>query len=320
MSFKYVNPGYGALTGDVEVTTFENFTYSPITGVSFQKIGDKTQNEIIISTPQAFTTDIYGKFNLYFNGTIKFNRFSIGGYPADIQSTWYETAGIGVQLRDDYLYLCDDGNKKGTGIPIIKNSLNSIWFHLHKDNEQKVTSGSLIVNNTNEAFVSDKDTDIFSYSQFSLKPFFYISFPKGQDIYISGLIISDQYIPPKEEIIALPTISLETNMTAGVSGIYIANADNQTLFQSVNVSSLIESYGASSAITGISLVGNPAYKVGEGVANLTALSKAGQSIAKHDTFTLSGDSTTMIMDSWEISSVTTIKDLRDMQFGWKVGT
>lgn len=317
MSFKYINPGYGVLTGDSSVKTVENFTYNPTNGVSFQKLGNQTFNEIIISTPQAFTTDIYGKFNLYFDNTNDFSNFSIGGYPANIQSTWYGTSGIGVQSWYDLLYLYDTGKRRGAGTQIKKRSLNSIWFHLHKDEEQEITSGELIVNDTETNFISD-----LNYKSFSSEPFFYISFPSwtryGQHIYLSEIIISDQYIFPKEKIIELPIISLETNMTAGASGIYLANADNQTLFQSVDVGSLIERDEPLS-ITGVSIIGNPAYKIGAGVANLTALSKAEGSIIKHSAITLSGESTAAIMDSWGLSSIT-IAELQNMQFGWRVGT
>lgn len=313
MAFKYINPGYGALTGDSSVETFENFTYNPINGVSFQKI-DNT-HEIIISTPKAFTTDIYGKFNLYFDSTNTFWGFSIGGYSAISKILdRYSSYGIGIYSNSNCFYFWDSGYNRGTGIQIKKKALNSIWFHLHKDDEQEITSGEMIVNDTKTTFVSD-----LNYKQFSPEPFFYVYFSAFPErIYLSELIISDEYISPKEKIIVLPTISLETNMTAGASGIYIANADNQTLFQSVDASSLIGN-SENLAVTGISIYGNPAYKIGAGVANLTSLSKSGASIDEHNTVALLGDSTATIFDGWGLSSIT-IDELQNMQFGWKVGT
>ena len=314
MAFRYINPGYGALTGDSSVETFENFTYNPINGVSFQKI-DNT-HEIIISTPKAFTTDIYGKFNLYFDdSTNTFWGFSIGGYSAISKILdRYSSYGIGIHSNSNCFYFWDSGYNRGTGIQIKKKALNSIWFHLHKDDEQEITSGEMIVNDTKTTFVSD-----LNYKQFSPEPFFYVYFSAfPESIYLSELIISDEYISPKEKIIVLPTISLETNMTAGASGIYIANADNQTLFQSVDASSLIGN-SENLAVTGISIYGNPAYKIGAGVANLTALSKSGTSINEHNTIALLGDSTATIFDGWGLSSIS-IDELQDMQFGWKAGT
>ena len=68
----------------------------------------------------------------------------------------------------------------------------------------------------------------------------------------------------------------------------------------------------------MALVGNPAYKTAEGLASLISLSNNGGSIAEHGTINLSSDSSAMIMDSWTLEN-TTIADLQDMQFGWKVG-
>ena len=312
MAFRYIDPGYGALTGDTSVETFENTTYNPANGVSFRKLGTSSQNEMKIITPQAFTTDIYGKFNLYFDSTGNFSSFSIGGFPTNTSATFFETSGIGVNSWNNYFYLYDSGQRIGTGIPIKKKSLNSIWFHLHKDDEQKITSGELIVNDTDVTINSD-----MRYRSFSSEPFFYISFPKynGQYIYLSEIIISDQYISQKENIIDLPIISSETNMAVGTSGVYIANVANQMLLQSISVSSLVESE-ENLAITGISII-NHAYKIGAGLANLTALSKIGGSVVEHDTIALSGNSNDIILDSWGLSSIA-INELQNMQFGWKV--
>ena len=82
------------------------------------------------------------------------------------------------------------------------------------------------------------------------------------NVYFANVIFSDTKISLKEQAVALPTSETVTDMTADENGIYIANAANQTLLQSVDLSSLIENYGASSAVTGIALVGNPAYTTG----------------------------------------------------------
>ena len=138
------------------------------------------------------------------------------------------------------------------------------------------------------------------------------------DTYFSNLIFSDKEISSKEQVIALPTSAIETNMTAGASGIYIADAAGQTLLQTPDVAALIENYGASSPITGIAVVGNPAYKTETGLASLIGVTKAGGSIVEHGTCDLSLDTSAMIMDGWGLSGIT-ITDLQDMQFGWKAG-
>ena len=107
-------------------------------------------------------------------------------------------------------------------------------------------------------------------------------------------------------------------MTAGTSGIYIADAVNQTLLQSVDVATLIENYGASSVVTGIAVVGNPAYKTATGLAALTGLSKNGTTVTEHGTCDLSDDTVAVISDGWSTENLT-IADLQNMQFGWKAG-
>ena len=135
---------------------------------------------------------------------------------------------------------------------------------------------------------------------------------------ISNLIISDAEISPKERIIALPIGATQTDMTAGASGIYLADAVNQTLLQSADVSALVENYGETSKVTGIALVGNPAYKTGTAITTLIGLSKSGGVVTEHATCELSEDTTAVIMDGWGMSGVT-IADLQGMQFGWKAG-
>ena len=107
-------------------------------------------------------------------------------------------------------------------------------------------------------------------------------------------------------------------MTAGNDGIYIADAADQILLQTPNVADLITAYGANSSITGIAVVGNPAYKTGEGITTLTGLSKASNVITEHGACALSNDSLSSVIDGWSLNN-TTIADLANMQFGWKVG-
>ena len=321
MAFRYINPGYGALTGDSSVETFENATYNPTNGVAFQKCRDSNNYyyEVKIPTSQAFTSDIYGKFNLYFDSNSSDGHNFFIGAISSYNTSNIINKGVGVRLVYSKMYLQDGYVQRGSGINLQNYALNSIWFHWHKDANFDSSYGELNVNGNAENVAYSS----YGYNyDFSSDNCFYIIFSNANyladKIFISELIISDKYISPKEQVIALPISETVTDMAAGDSGIYIADAANQSLLQSVDVSSLIENYGASSAITGIGLVGNPAYKTAEGLAKLTALSKSGGSIAEHNTIALSGDSTAMIIDCWGLSSVT-IADLQNMQFGWKVG-
>ena len=146
-----------------------------------------------------------------------------------------------------------------------------------------------------------------------------VAFPRLYPCYLSNLIISDEEISPQELVIELPISSTSTTMTAGASGIYCADTVGQTLLQTPDVSTLIANYGANSQVTGIEVVGNPAYGTGTGLANATGISRSGGSLAEHNTRELAlNDEEAHVSDGWKLSNMT-IADLQNMQFGWKVG-
>ena len=319
MAFRYINPGYGILTGDSSVNTFNNSTFNPANGVAFQKYDSSNYvNAVKIAIPQAFSSDIYGKFNLYYDASDSYLNYFFIGATSSNDSSLFNTA-IGITISSSKVYLRDVGTSRGTGIALQNNSLNSIWFHWNKDaTNSNASSGELIVNGTSYSF---QDTN--STYGFSNEKFFFINFPSknynGDKIYVSELIISDEYISPHEKIVALPIDATETTMTAGANEIYIADAVNQTLLQMPDVDALLTEYGATSQVTGIALVGNPAYRTGEEIRSLIGLSKANGTITEHDSCALDTSSSAVVMDGWNLNNVM-ISDLQNMQFGWKVGT
>ena len=135
---------------------------------------------------------------------------------------------------------------------------------------------------------------------------------------VSNIIFSSEEINYKEQVVALPVSSTETAMSLQ-SDTYLADSAGQTLLQSVNVSSLISEYGNDSKVTGIALVGNPAYRTGEQLSSLTAISKTGGTVTEYGTSNLSTDSDTVIWQSVPVASDTTIADLQNIQLGWKAG-
>ena len=100
------------------------------------------------------------------------------------------------------------------------------------------------------------------------------------------------------------------------TGIYTATATNQSLLSAVNVDALAEEYGSDSQVTGVALVGNPAYKTAEGLSSLTAFSKdSSGSVTEYGTYALDSDSSGVIADS-QILTGKTISDLQNLKFGW----
>lgn len=327
MAFRYINPGYGEWIGDSNVTTVENYTYNPEHGVSFQKLASSDYDDNEISLPQAFTTDIYAKFNMYL-GSRDPTNFLLGAKSNDTSSTALMYTCFGIFFSGSSACLLAGVGSSTTGGIIGKkwvsgvqyNSLNTIQFHIHRGEDAASSFGELTINGVT-TLLQFSDTN---YRQtFGNDKAFFIHFPTSSiianSIYISELIVSDEEISPKEKIIALPTSETFTNMTAGASGIYIADAVNQTLLQSVDVTTLIENYGASSAVTGVAVVGNPAYKTATGLAALTGISKIGETVIEHGTCDLSDDTSASIVDGWATENLS-IADLQGMQFGWKAGT
>ena len=321
MAFRYINIGDGnGIFSPSRLLVVEDLQYSK-TGKAFSvDLSDITTSYLMgkITLPTPIGSDLWIKCDLYIDSTSNAYYFALGNW---IFNTDNLDCIEGLYLKNGNMYLNMNSNYNSTACyyTLKKKAVNKIWAHLHYGVGTNASYSEFECNGerfyqkvtrTAGAYAIGEDVE-------ALKTITFV-FPKNYPCYLSNVIISDTEILPKEQVIALPISETVTDMAAGDSGIYIADAANQSLLQSVDVSSLIENYGASSAITGIGLVGNPAYKTAEGLAKLTALSKSGGSIAEHNTIALSGDSTAMIIDCWGLSSVT-IADLQNMQFGWKVG-
>lgn len=307
MAFRYINPGYIAfLDSDCVATEVANSTYSK-TGVGFTQTKDKKG----VTLPQ---------FNIGDDFCIRFDAYIPNSSSGTIKicSPYTQRGGINFYYPNSgnsylYIYLADNDTSyilfNGTfaNSGLMHGKINTIVAYVVTGN-----SGSV------DLTINDKH---FALSNVSIQTS--TNYQKNAIIYsnsatISNLIISDAEISPKERIIALPIGATQTDMTAGASGIYLADAVNQTLLQSADVSALVENYGETSKVTGIALVGNPAYKTGTVITTLTGLSKLGGVVTEHGTCELSENTTAVIMDGWGMSGVT-IADLQGMQFGWKAG-
>ena len=301
MAFRYINPGYAALLEGVDgVTQAFGNEYSK-TGVSFCKTSGSTATIIT----KSLTTDLYCKLDVYYQ------RPSFELHCNSSYSRYYH----GIYHYSGRLQLLYKGNPFGDALKLETNSINRIWLHWHFSRSADTSYGELKVNDA-ISYVSLAGMDYYGFATTPTPIEIYLSY-KGN--YVSNIIISDEYISPEENVVILPTLATETNMTAGESGIYVANAVNQQLLQSVDVGSLIETYDASAVITGIQLVCNPAYKIGAGSASLVGLIKNGASIAEQGTFELTSDTNAAIFDSCLMENIS-IAELSSMQFGWKIGT
>ena len=317
MAFRYINPGYVVgLNTSSEATQVVGFNYSD-TGVAFSQIA--SYGGILISDFNQ-GDDFWAKFDCYipenisseFYCLIPFSSTASGisvMIPAGAENIHYIYA-----VRGAAYYTMISGTAKYLNIK--RGGINTFTFHAVYDLTFKYSSesNSLIeVFFNGNKFISLPGNGFYYRSDGAN----YVRLYGDNSVFFSNIILSNEEISPKEQIIALTADTTFTDMTAGENGIYVADAANQSLLQTVDIDELIATYGASSAVTGISLIGNPAYKTATGLAALTGISKSSDIVIAHDTINLSDDTNSMIMDSWGLSGVT-IADLEDMQFGWKV--
>lgn len=326
MAFRFLNIGDGrSIFNSSLLSVVEDPKYSK-TGKAFTvDFSNSTANSLYstITLPSPIGADLWIRFDLYVDSDNNAYDFQIGYWPrSDTYSSKNFSWLAGININSGVLYLSINSfsTSSTARYTLKKKSINKICCHLHNETGTDASYSELICNGENFYCTETRDSiavaigaDVEALKTIAFR------FPKAYPCYLSNVIISDTEISPKEQVIALPTATTITDMTADENGIYFANEANQFLLQSVDVSTLIENYGASSAVTGIALVGNPAYKTATGLAALTSLSRAGTSTVEHSTCSLSDDTSAVIVDGWATENLT-IADLQDMQFGWKAGT
>ena len=318
MSFKYINPGYAELLTEKPCETVINETYNPQNKVCFSpyKYSDYKNYILLPYKP----SEIYGLFYVTFTDRNYYISNSFGiMFLRD-----YSSQRSGLQFYNDSSYnnylnvrmLYNDSASINAQISNYAQSTPyKIWFHIRMKTTENDEPGLIEFSiNGGETFITQ---EFDSVATFYNRRLFLALRESG---YFSNIIISDEYIDPKEEIIALPISSTETDMTFdSETGIYTATALNQTLLSAVDVEGLSNEYGSDSTVTGIALIGNPAYKTANGLTSLTAISKDSvNSVTEFDSISLSDDTSAMILNSF--STDTSIGNLQNYKFGWKAGS
>ena len=313
MAFRYINPGLvSLLDSDCTATQLTGSQYSK-TGVAFTQ----TNSSAGVTLPNfAEGDDFWARFDLYLPTTYP-SYYSLYFFAPNTENygLWFYFQGVsstsimaayrrGSRGKDFATTLQTSGLKLGT--------INKILFHMVFGDEN---TAYMELNINGLQFEKTTGYAITYNASCSKVAVIYSS---NTSCVLSNVIISDAEISPKEQVVVLPISTTATNMTAGASGIYLADAAGQILLQTPDVSTLIENYGASSAVTGIAVAGNPAYATGTGITTLTGLSISGDSVAEHGTCELSDDTTATAFDGWSTENLT-LSDLRNMQFGWKAG-
>lgn len=128
---------------------------------------------------------------------------------------------------------------------------------------------------------------------------------------IGELIISDEYFPPSEKIIALPVANTTTDMTDNGDGSYTATAEGQTLMQTIDTAQLLTQIGEGNTLTGFALIGNPAYYDGDGLSRLASM----RGSTEKENVALPTDTAGKILSSWSDNVPQT--DFANLSLGWK---
>jgi len=200
-----------------------------------------------------------------------------------------------------------------TSDSIRVNAVNTLWFHVKPGQNNDGIFRALL----NEREVYNKQDCSFWYAYSSSEKTITV-YSRTEDILVSNLILSDEEISPREQVIMLPVESTQTNMTDCGDGSYEATAANQEILQTVDVVALSAQHGADSRVTGISLIGNPAYRTAEGLCALTAIEKSSGNITEYGRHIAEQNPTSVVMDTRTVSM--TIEELTGRQFGWRAGT
>lgn len=325
MAFRLLNIGDGRrIIPPESVTVFNGYTYSR-TGKAFTGAVSSSSNYTyyLFTLPDYIAEDIWIGVDLYLDSTANHSTYFYLGYWATasvyasknfnyIEGLYLRSGSIRVNMNNNYSSTAAQGTLK-------PQALNKIICHMHNESGTEASYGELTLNGVTTRQTATRSSSAYAIgAEVDALKTIAIAFSRTDPCYLSNLIISDTEISPKELVIELPLGSTSTAMTAGASGIYYADTVGQTLLQTPDVSSLIANYGASSQVTGIAVVGDPAYRTGEGIAGATGISKSGASIVEHGTCELSTDSTASVMDGWNVENMT-IAGLSNIQLGWKVG-
>ena len=319
MSFKYINPGYAKLLDVVGNSSYLNQqaydTNTSRTGASYKTYIYTYPNYIKFRTAHD-TGDLWIKCDAFLNssnypyirhlgeyrGTSSFYN---GLYCDNSSSTVTYNFCFSGSVTNLVSFASYDENLESI-VGLRRNAINTFLLHLHYGDS---SSGYIELNINNKknwkvaGSVTAIDTARIVIGSYNLP--------------ISSIIVSDEEINPNERVIALPVSNTITDFESLPSGIYTADTASEALLQSVNTTSLVNEYGSDAQVTGIALIGNPAYEVDDVIGSLTAITKQNGVVTDHDKITLLTDSDAMIVSSFALPTDTTVADLANYQFGWR---
>ena len=312
---RYMNPGFKdwfSVIGDSSSLTETTDTSKTKTGIAFYNT-KAFSNYIQFDYPA--NKEIWVKFDFYAGSSfLYFGEPYNSSYRTLWNGLYFYFNGATTDLSkyvggNNYSVKSFNNLEKGLKI----NAVNSALLHFKWADS---TNGFMDLQINNYVFDRIEDVNLTPLHD-RAKISFETSSNKNS---ISNVIISDEEISIKEQIVELPITSIQSDMTFDSdTEIYTAIAANQSLLASVNVADLIGDFGSTSKVTGVTMVGNPAYRTAEGLSSLTSISKKNNTVTEYGAVNIPTDSNTVVTHSFNVATDTTIADLQSMQLGWKVG-
>ena len=319
---RYINPGYAEFLDIDGGTTISDTAYNPTHGVAFYQ---PTNNDGV--TLGSTITEIYGKFDFFlpssFSNIASDYFLKVGIYNSGSDGSTAGFTGFAMYKYSTYYlrfracgsrsgYVKEKSISDSSYSPAVLNGINHIWFHFKSstgngnyDGEYEVyVNGVSVLEGTNNGGYFGDCSKLVIYAANAVTP-------------IAELILSDTAVGNKEQIAAIPLTNPVTDMVDRGDGSYMAESAGQQILQTVDVASLITNFGGVSPVTGIAIVGNPAYRNGEGLTSLIGISKADGTQTEHGAKTLRTSATAGTVDCYSVN--TTIANMTGLQLGWKAG-
>ena len=313
---KYINPGMAELLDVNGGTTIESSLYNPLNGVALYQ---PTINEGVVLSDKLLK--IYGRFDVYIpapdSNTEENSAINVGCYNADgfhgiriIRggSTYYNFHVIinGQKASSKTYYINDSG--------INYDAINTVSFYI-KGRSQSARDGEYTATFNGKRLFSVDGYNPWFNEEYECKQLVVHS-TSGQ-MPLSNIIIADAPFDLRERITAVPLGNPVTDMVDLGDGSYMAESTGQQILSAVDVSSFISAYGGASPVTGIAVVGNPAYRTADGLTSLIAISKSNGTQTEHGSKTLRTSTAAGALHCHTVDM--TIADMVGMELGWKAG-
>lgn len=317
MSFHYVNPGFAGLL-DVAGATTVATTERSRTG--YGVLQPNTNRGVKLG---AVLQEIWIQFDIYlptskeihkvFEAQVFYNGFGLHFYTYEASSQFFvepSCPGSGLDTRSTIVDKSQMEDLKAE-CRFFPGKVNSVYMHARhgtgkiKDGAFELWfNGTQYMNGAIQCYSwSNKYVTIMSSSELLL---------------ISGIIISDTAFDKRTRLVQAPVAGIESEkMTRTADGSYIATDAGQTLLQHLDMEALAASYGGNSHVTGVAVIGNPAYQMESGGGTLTGIQSLGGSLTEYATQPLQSDAAGVICDYHSLDG--TVDGLNGLAVGWKTG-